>query len=212
MPDPFSSFYLAASTSLLLPRSFYFAPSALLLLPCSFCLASSALLPPLRSQCPKAFLPVLRDTVRITDFLNCLAADRIRKSAILHPLIHRFRLVDGKLSNQPRFCHLHVVLVILLHQRQQPVCMLPAQIGNEHDISPAADKRILRIHIFLCIAHSHFKIQLCCIANELIRVPPVCKQQILMNELHPLVYILNLLQTDIEINPVKLLLHQNMFP
>ena len=75
LPDPFSSFYLAVSTSLLLPRSFYFAPSISLLLSRSFCLAPSASLLPLRAQRSKAFLPVLRNTVRITDFLNCLAAD-----------------------------------------------------------------------------------------------------------------------------------------
>ena len=124
----------------------------------------------------EALLPGLGNAVGIADFLNRLAADRIGKSAVCHPLAHRLRLINCQLRKQPGLGHLHIVVLIPFHQWQQPVRMLPPQGGNKHHISPAADKGILGADIFLCIAEGCLKIQLRGIANELIRVPPIRKQ------------------------------------
>ena len=97
-----------------------------------------------------------------------------------------------------------------MHQRQKLSGMALAQPGDKQNIAPAADEGIRPMDVFLCIPQRRIKIQVRSIADELVGMPPVGKEQILMDECHPLLCIPDLIQSHIVINPVKLLLVQDV--
>ena len=64
--------------------------------------------------------------------------------------------------------------------------------------------------ILLCILHCCMKVQITHISDQLIRMPPVRKQKILMDKRHSPVRFLDLLQAHIEINPMELLMGEDI--
>ena len=101
--------------------------------------------PQFRAKLLILLLPILRNPERITDFLDGLAIDIVFQVVYLKPRIHHFRLVDGKLRNEPALRHLDIVGFIIVHKRQKLRGVPLAQPGDKQHIPPAADEGIFRM-------------------------------------------------------------------
>ena len=87
--------------------------------------------PQFRAKLLILLLPILRNPERITDFLDGLAIDIVFQVVYLKPRIHHFRLVDGKLRNEPALRHLDIVGFIIVHKRQKLRGVPLAQPGDK---------------------------------------------------------------------------------
>ena len=71
-----------------------------------------------RPQSFEFHFPIVGNPVGITDFLNGLAADGIRKPTAFHPPMNNLRLKNSQLCNQPGLRHLYIIVIVCFHQRQ----------------------------------------------------------------------------------------------